>query len=654
MLALVAIQYRAAIRNLEGQKKVQLSIDYEGREQAFLRSVVTMTPVYAANTMAENSANNATRPRAVRRFNHMYTAAMAWSNMSAARSAATHSAIENALGVATAYNGNTADASAAQTVDEIIGEVDANGAYSSGLRAGYSPSAADTARTSYTGYPLQLTERPGANIAALNASWAPIISSDLTYNATTNIGDDRDFLDTVPYPDIHFGYGTPGLPFLARHNWWQLYLHSQIKDVANTGLGQTSYSGNEYILSLYEVPAQLAISSSAFSNIGQINNTAWGANISVAGNVYAKDANVQAGANLTGLSTTRGETMNGGLVGGYDATYTQDSRNMYESTTNVGQFFPISQASDFARSIFIPINTGTEFFDRYARANPAKTTNRSSQESWAEYTRGCHQAAMQLDVTATVASDALALDASSTITDQTPTQVTLTYKTDGGLNQTIFIFDTVSGSLPSGSQSGVWPFYTKFQGAQPVLVVDVAQLVNYLINDATVNTSRFDINHSIVVNADYTISGIENPQDPTFAGTHLAVEMAGAENLTAFNTKGFSFITNYTLNLLDDLNIYGRDLVLDSPPYPALSMFAPAIRYGATSGSRQVDLRGSVGSLKENDSTTRADLLDLKAVDAGSDPALSAQISATLLPITAITDLPPINVMNWLVVLRKK
>ncbi|MFC5051633.1 hypothetical protein ACFPK9_13590 [Rubritalea spongiae] len=653
MLTLAAIQYRAAIRNLESQKKVQLAIDYEVREQAFLRSVVTLTPLYAANTMSENSATNNGNPRAPRRFSRMYENARDWSNLSAARSAATHAALEAAVGTAL-VNGNTGDTSAALNVTDFIGDVADTGVEDTGLAAGYTPSAAttraDAVGNALTGYPPQLDERVGSNDADKSVL-APLISSNLTYDLASDVDDVRSyFSDTVLYPDIHFGYGTPGVAFIARQNWWRLYLHTQALDVGNTGLGQTALNKNEYILSLYEVPAQLAISSSSFTNLGQINNTAWGANITVSGNVYAKDANVQGGANLAGLATTQGSVLAGGTVGGYNAD-SRAARNQFEMVNNVGQFFPISQASDFARSLFIPINTGADFFDRYAHGNPdtsspAENINRLSRESWAEYTRGCFQCAMQLDVTETVASR------TGTGTDQTPTAVELTYKTGVGTTaQEIFSVD--NSNLPSAQTIGL-PFYTKITGGQPVLVVDVGELADYLQNTATIpiTATQLEENHSIVVNARHTIAGIEDPQDDNFGGTHMAVEMAGVKDLSLFDTHGFSFVTNYTLNILTNVNTVSTGLNGGGATYPALSIYAPSIRYGESVNARQVSLTGSIGSLSENDAATRTDILDLIAV--GAATADANQIIADLRPITSLSELPPVNVMNWLVVIQKK
>jgi hypothetical protein len=592
--------------------------------------------------MAENSASGG-NPVASASFDDLYNTALGWSNMSDARTAATDTALAAAIGQAI-VNGNTADSSTPQTVQEVVGEVDANGAKDANLGPGYSPSSAVT-RSSAVGYPIVLADRTNTNSLKTASAFAPLISSDLTYDTLSNVGDARDYSATVPYPDIHFGYGTPGSPFIARQNWWQLYLHSQVKDAANTGLGQTAFNSNEYILSLYEVPAQLAISSSAFTNLGQINGTAWGANVSVTGNVYAKDANVQGGAALTGLSTTSGHTLSGGTVGGVGAGGdTQAAIDTFEYSTNPGSFFPISQASDFARSMFIPINTGIEFFDRYARTNPAKTNSRLSRESWAEYTRGCYQAAMQLDVTATETSDGVGAT-------QVPTEVTLTYKTSSGTANVVF--GVATGTLPNTETAGL-PFHTTTTNSQPVLVVNIGELADYLLNTAVtpITAAQLAENHSIVVNAQYTTAGIENPQDASYAGVHMAVEMAGADDLSQFAANGFSFITNYELHLLENVNTFGSNGVEGATPTPPLSVYAPRIRYGQTSTSRIVTLTGSVGSLAENDASARAEVLDLKAVGAGN--AISGQISATLRPIANLSELPPINVMNWLVVIQKK
>jgi hypothetical protein len=625
LLTLATIQYRAAIRNLEGQKSTQLSIDYAAREQAFLRSVVTLTPAYAANTMANGSNGGATDTNAS--FASMYNEAIGWSDVWA-RDAQTETALQQWS--ANYRNGNTGDTNqtTAPTVRDFIGAVTASGATDGDLAAGYTPSAALNVQRTGQNYPVTFTNARGSS-DTLSTSY-PLLSSDL--EVTTNAGFGFDYSATTPYPDIHFGYGTPGQDFIARHNWWQLFLHPQSRDAAATGQNN-GFNNSEWVLSLYEVPAQLAISSAAFTNIGQINGTDWSDSITVTGNIYAKEADLQ-GSTIDGLATTKGATITAGNVSG-QGNFNQANIDAFEAA-NPQAFFPISQASDFARSLFLPINPGAEFFDLYAAANPAANLRLSAQ-SWIEYSRGCRQCVMQAIVTATEESDGGV--------GQTPTVVRLTYLTDANGNTAFY--DFTGAELPNAS-TGVEPFYistnSTVNGNVPTLAVDVGALLDWLDSDTGGNLDAAGVrrNKSLVVNADYTVNGITEP-DPDPSTAPVVVELAGADDLSAVD-EGFSLVTNYPLFILSDVNT-----VQVGANFPPLSLFAPSIRYGQTGDSRTVTLTGAVASLRQ---TGAADVLDLKATD--NNAAVNAQIVADLRPITDIAQLPPVNLMNWLVVVQKK
>ena len=609
MLTLMAIAYRVSIRSLEGQKKVQLQIDYDAREQAFLRSVVTLAPVYAANTMRNNSSGDIKAS-----FDGMYQTAASWSNLQTARDADA----KTALDFSAQSNGNTGDIKNGGdplTSNDYVGQ--------DGAADGVTPSAMTTYDAAY---PPILEARD--SVAITRSKSSPLISSDATYESSPSSSDvdkPRDF-GMIPYPDIHFGYGTPGSDFIARQNWWKLYMHANKADGDLTGVGILE---SEYILSIYEIPAQLAISSSTFTNLG---SSSWDSTkVSIEGPVYAKKANV-VGAVVDNISTTEGVT---GTIGTGAAQAL--GREGYEAA-NATAFYPISKASDYARSLFLPINTGLEFFDAFATPDKSyESASRLSRESWNNYTRGCHQCVMKLTVTET---------AGAVVNDQTPTTFTFTYQTSSGFESPpLTISKAGAGILWPDADDGEFPFISEVADNRSGIAIYLDRLGPWILSK-TGTAIDFALNNSLVVNADYTQASVIAPAFPSTSNDSCVI-LRGCEDLTLF-TDGFSLVTNYPLYLLEDFNQF---LATGEPEeYPATSLFAPEIRYGEGDSSRLVVFSGQAGNLST--SGTAVDILDFKGSGDGNN--VSGSISATLKPIESLDELPPVNVMNWLVVIQKK
>lgn len=637
MLGMMAIAYKASIRSMEGQRKVQLQLDYEAREQAFLRSIVTLAPQYAANSMIDTSANAVQAANSS--FDSMYFTAQNWSRMAIARSAADYAALP--FTAATHRNGNTGDASnpGAYTAIDYIG-----------INGGVTPSGVGRAVVANSGYPVdQVFARAGALVNPVTQSQiTPLISSDIAYSAGQASGSMRDF-KFIDYPDIHFGY-TSG-QFIARRNWWSLNMHAGSSDRGNTNVGAINNDGsvnlgsNEYVLSIYEVPSQLAISSSALTELGTINGADWNASVNIVGSVYAKGA-VVGGGRFNNIATTEGATVAGATttIGGA-TTATQvtagnlSNREQYEADNNV--FYPISQASSHARTLFLPINPGMEFFDSFASVDTTQVAGqRLSKESWNNYTRGCHQCAMKLTVIESVS-----------VADQTPLAFDLTYTDSAGTLQVLTIHKP-SSSFSGGItwvEDGIFPFeITTSADATPQLEVYIDRLIVWLDSiDPGGAAVDFGINHSLVVNVDYAQATVVDPSASAI-DTDLSLGIRGCNSLIAF-TQGFSLVTNLRLYILSDLNQVGT--ASGSPAFPPLSVFAPSIRYGDGGLSGSIEFNGRVGSLNTN-SATGINPIEMKR--SGQSNASAAGITANLTALTALNELPPINMMNWLVVIEKK
>jgi hypothetical protein len=163
------------------------------------------------------------------------------------------------------------------------------------------------------------------------------------------------------------------------------------------------------------------------------------------------------------------------------------------------------------------------------------------------------------------------------------------------------------------------------------------------------------VNHSIVVNADYTFNTtIRVPSIPCLSDD-IGLVMLECDDLTAF-TKGFSVVTNFRLYIGDDFNIVETTPPsgsgLSSPYYPPTSLFAPERRFGTDKDPLQVEQAGQVGSLAGDDGSSPIRPFDLKT---GTGNSFAAdKITANLKQITHPAALPPVTMMNWLVVLEER
>ena len=136
----------------------------------------------------------------------------------------------------------------------------------------------------------------------------PIISYEKRYG---NLANNKVGLSTssypdfnlIPYPEINFGYAIPGQPFVAKRNWWAFEL-----DLSNADSSTTDFYRpvRQFVLSIYEIPSQLAISSASFMSLGKFGNgDEWGSNVSVQGGVFAGKALVEGNVSLASLASRR-------------------------------------------------------------------------------------------------------------------------------------------------------------------------------------------------------------------------------------------------------------------------------------------------------------------------------------------------------------
>lgn len=456
-----------------------------------------------------------------------------------------------------------------------------------------------------------------------------------------------------------------------------------------------------YVLSIYEIPSQLAISASSFMSLGKYaSGDAW-QNVTISGGIFAGKADVEGNTAISALSSRRGMTLSSGAsIGGQSfsaSPFTPGVRETYQLTQ--GPFFPVSLASESGRAAFVSINRGADFFDRLAHSTESFTI---SNTPWNSYSVGALQCAMRLDVTQRASA-----------TNSTPTALRFSYM-KGGVRVDMPI------SLTTGAEAGVPPGYIYCAAENGTVnfgtaIVDVAYGKNNsfafqsgVTGSITFNNARFGdplvgtvkagyyrpsypfevkslpsgqiciavypkrfttflrllgadsqaVNHSLAVNVDYTATtgSILLPK-PSIPCTDLdyGVIMEECDDLTSF-TKGFSLVTNLRLYFGDDFNTIAATPPSGYTPsgtyYPPCSLFAPEKRYGVKVNPYAVKLAGQIGSLAAETDVNPVRPLDSK--DSSGTAMSSSRITVNLKAITHPADLPPITMMNWLVLLEER
>jgi len=698
---LTVYAYQRAVLSRDVQAKVQLRADYAEKEEAILRSIVAITPNRAMRTMRWD-ANSSTANANTLRWENIFTESLALAN--AGTSIASN--IVTSLNIANLRVSNSGDSGNLTTPATIFRQTtQANGTTPAGLIS--SGVNRTTGNALPAGYPTTLLTNTSTetNTSTRDLIY-PLISNNKRYDLTASASQFRQ----LRYPNINFGYARPGDNFVAKRNWWSFSM-----DVANQDVNLTrlAISRRDFILSIFEIPSQLAISASSFMTLGKYTGGAAWENYTIAGPIFAGRAELDGISNLSSLSSRRGMTFTGGAtVGGLSGTaFAPGTREATLMTQ--GAFYPVSLASESGRAAFVPINRGAEFFDRFHPENLRNEANALSTTTWNNYSVGAMQAAMQLDITGVTSS-----------TNRTPTMLRFSYLLASGArasmnvpltgafqttmplppgyvkvadeNQSFTFSSTVPVDVAYGKpggyvfrngvtgaitfnnatfgdplvgtgKEGYWrpqnPLVMKnMPSGQICVAVNPQRLPAFL---ATLGAATTATNNSIVVNVDYSNTGINNnafrPNIPCTANDY-GVILQECADLTSFTT-GFSLVTNLRLYIGDDFNV-----VATTPPtgftpaglfYPPCSLFTPEKRYGVEQDAFRVELEGQVGSLAAVDrvNTSDAAVTSIRPLDSKNRTgnAIAAdRIAVNLRPITHPAELPPITMMNWLILLEER
>jgi hypothetical protein len=614
MLVMLTASFRFSIQNQEAQKKSQLRIDYTNREQALLRSVLTEVSNCAMLNMMGDSNGAGWEVKSRWRWIFEYARNKADGETSLDDTVA---AVLGINGIA--ISGNTGDGSQ----DDIKYSVDAVSSQPANHWFYINAGTNSTSNLLGAGFPEAL-DLTNPNLEKLDRD-RPIISLDKTYVGGAQF-------KSIPYPSVHFGYSAQGQNFVAKRNWWAFSITFGAQSESATGVRTQT---KNYVLSIYEVPSQLALGSTATTFLGKHEDgTSW-RNITIEGGVFAARASTEGTLSLERLSSRSGFTLSDtSTVGGIgNDAFTGDlpAREAYEADND--NFFPMSSSSDSGLVAFLPITQGDDAFDDLT---DTADNNSASTTGWNYYSRPAMQCVMKLRVEDVISPS-----------DQTPTAISFTYMLGGIETSETF---TQGNNWPSqnSTEGATFPFHLETtQLGRQAIAVYVDRMADYL---AAKGADSLAVNHSIIVNANYRDNAtIARPNIPSLS-TDISVVLRDTKDLTGF-TKGFSLVTPFRMYLANDVNIVasGTDTSGNSI-YPPLSLFAPEKRFGVREEAINIEFKGQINHIgKGSNSAVRP--LDLRSgVD---DEVIAENIQAELHSISDPSQLPPINQMNWLVVIEQ-
>lgn len=214
--------------------------------------------------------------------------------------------------------------------------------------------------------------------------------------------------------------------------------------------------------------------------------------------------------------------------------------------------------------------------------------------------------------------------------------------------------DPIVGTLKSGFFRTQYPFEIKnLPNGKICLAVYPQRFATFM---ALLGADSLAVNNSLAVNVDYITSAFHTKPNIPCTENDYGVILQECANLTSFTT-GFSLVTNLRLHIGDDFNV-----VPTTPPtgftppsgvfYPPSSLFAPEKRYGVELDPFAVVHSGQVGSVAADNIAAPIRPLEAKGVSGSAMGA--SRITVNLTPITHPAVLPPITMMNWLILIEER
>lgn len=633
--------FRQGMQSHTAQVGNQVKIDYRQKEDALLRALVAIVPNKAVGAMMGSSASNDDAYSWQTIFNEAIIASNAETALSAE--------LINSIGIPNiivANSGDTSLNSASQIVSVVAGD---------GTLIG----PGNTANTGLLSDPLVMSKLPAA--LDFNGPYSsdqdfPIISHDKTYPASSpGLGASAaaaggwNLYNIIDYPDVRFGLVNQGGKFVAKRNWWAFSLTFGANDIENSGIPAIK---KNYVLSIYEVPVQSALSASENLRVGTFaDGTIW-QNTTVDGGVFG--GNVMTGGNLSlglgqisarrSVNLGNGTRVNNGdtVANGFNAMGARETRSAGLAIDS--DFYGVSVAADSGRLAILPLGQGAQFLRRDESQGMSNTI---SPTPWDKYALGSRQCKMQIEIRA-MEND----------TSTVPTRVRFHYQVGGVSTYTDY---TAGGNWDNHVQDAglsVIPFYWEIleENSGGALAINLEKIPAFLVSLGADNETK---NNSLSVWANNSLPTVRQPQIPTNSNLDMAVILRNCEDLSAFS-KGLSIVTDHRVYFAENFNQVqlpgiplGSGIPMGADFYPPVSVFAAEKRFGTNFGNAAaVHLEGQLTSLSDDRNTTE-NPLDLRE-SATLDRQLSHdKVSAALSQILSPAQLPPVTKMAWLVVVEE-
>ncbi|MDP0490909.1 MAG: hypothetical protein Q7Q71_07670 [Verrucomicrobiota bacterium JB023] len=623
------------------QKITQVKIDYEQKERAFLRSLLDVVPNSAMKAMMKDSKNVGDDLK----WQAIFAQAL---EQSGASQSLDPSLVED-LGLPENYiSSNTGDAN--YTPAGLISSPDGSGNF-------VFPSTA----TDLSNLPEDFPHPPTLNWEG-SGSGNDMIYPIVGFNKRLS-GDDQ--FSLLPYPKVAFGYSEQGQNFIAKRNWWTFTVDWGAALAADSGIASHQET---YVLSLYEVPGQLALSSSGTATaLGKFSDgTDWD-EISIEGSIFAHKARVK---DLTGLGTISSRTgveldanaPEGQSIGGLAER--REERNLSDT------FYAYSSSADSGLVSFTPINRGFDFFDFFSHVDDS---NAISPTGWNEYSIGAGQCKMTVDVCQLYGGSSSNAYRLMVAPQFSGSRRPVRCSRGGWWNTPGEKSDWGGTNGWNGSPEGDdWPFQDNatygrtIGGGRRYITLDLEKLPHFLseigADDITENNSlwvgvRYNGPNEGINKDPWNSFGNDNIAKPNFPSTNddFALVITNSSDLSEF-TNGFTLITPMRVYFADDFNT-----VPTTPPagsgitddwYPPVSVYAPEKRFGIElTGNGFINLKGQVGYLPSDEVTSELNPLDFR--EGGQDTFNANNVTAELQPIERVEDVPPINSMSWMTVIER-
>ena len=709
--ALMIYAYRRALASQAIQSQVQLRVDYSEKEEAILRSIVAITPNRAIRAMQAGS--DSTGKRDPLRWQDIFTEALDLANSRTSIS----SDLVTSLNIPNLKMDNTGDG-ALQVPSRIFAAIPTETGYVSpginrSLGTGYPPPLTSTDSTTSTRdalYPIISNKKIYGSLAqsGVGLPVATYSSLNLMKYPQINFGYARPGDDFVAKRNwwafsVDVGDHDDHKTLLARSKRefvLSIYeIPSQLSISASSFMSLGQYA-----------------SGSTWQNVN-IDGGMFVSKADVGGDTAIKALSSRRGMTLSSGSTIGGQSFTAspfapGVREAYQVTQGAFFPVSLASESGRAAFIPISRGASFFDR-FDPVeNDPVELSGALNHIG----SNTLSTTTWNNYSIGAQQCAMRMDITQVQSStnptptmlrfQYLLANGNRASMNMPLTSATMTSLPSGyvaicnenqsytfsgpvdvaygesggytfrqGLSGTITFNNTTFGDpLVGTAKKGYWrprgPYEIKLLASGQLCVAVYPQRIPSFLT--TIGAAGPSINNSLAVNVDYSVTGLNNaarkPSIPCTVNDY-GVILRECADLTPF-TKGFSLVTNLRLYIGDDFNTVAATppsgftpAVTGSNPtgrfMPPCSLFTPEKRYGVDVDPFAVSLGGQIGSLAKVDkvNSTDSDAPMVRPLDSKnlSGNAIEAdRITVNLSQIRHPAEIPPITMMNWLVLLEER